>query len=77
MAYGTATIWMRGEQMHFEILVEDHSGKKALDILVPKIIGDSHTFKVISYKGIGRIPRNMRDSDNASNAYYWKTCPSS
>lgn len=51
--------------MHFEILVEDQSGKKALDILVPKIIGDKHTFKVYHYKGIGRIPKNLwskRDS---------------
>lgn len=48
--------------MHFEILVEDISGKKTLDILIPKII-DTHnyknTFKVISYKGIGRIPKNL------------------
>ena len=52
--------------MHFEILVEDQSGKKALDILIPKIIGDAHTFITHSYKGIGRIPRNMRDTDDAS-----------
>lgn len=51
--------------MHFEILVEDLSGKKALDILVPKIIGDMHTFKVHSYKGIGHIPRNMKDAKDA------------
>ena len=31
--------------MHFEILVEDSSGKKALDILMPKILGDQHTFR--------------------------------
>ena len=30
--------------MHFEVLVEDQSGKKALDILIPKIIGDQHSF---------------------------------
>lgn len=52
--------------MHFEILVEDQSGEKALDILVPEIIGDNHTFLIHSYKGIGRIPRNMRDTDDAS-----------
>lgn len=51
--------------MHFEILVEDQSGKKALDILVPKIIGSTHTFKVYSYKGIGRMPKNMRDAKDA------------
>lgn len=52
--------------MHFEILVEDQSGKKALDILVPKIIGDQHTFRVHPYKGIGRIPVNLRGVNNAS-----------
>jgi len=45
--------------MHFEILVEDQSGKKALDILVPKIIGTDQTFTVHPYKGIGRIPKNL------------------
>ncbi|HLD63457.1 MAG TPA: hypothetical protein VI913_01010 [Candidatus Peribacteraceae bacterium] len=52
--------------MHFEILVEDQSGKKALDILVPKIIGDGHTFKVHPYKGIGRIPQNLNGKADAS-----------
>jgi len=51
--------------VHLEILVEDQSGKKALDILVPKIIGDEHTFKVRSYKGMSRIPKNMKDTDDA------------
>lgn len=45
--------------MHFEILVEDQSGKKTLDILLPKILGGKHTFKVHPYKGIGQIPKNL------------------
>lgn len=45
--------------MHFEILVEDASGKKALDILVPKILSPGDTYRVHSYKGIGHIPRNL------------------
>jgi hypothetical protein len=45
--------------MHFEILVEDQSGKHALEILVPRIIDETHTCRVISYKGIGRIPKNL------------------
>ena len=53
--------------MHFEILVEDQSGKRMLDILIPKIIGDQHTFRVIDYRGIGRIPRNLTSSTNARN----------
>jgi hypothetical protein len=48
--------------MHIELLVEDLSGKKALDVLVPKILADHHTFRVHSYKGIGRIPKNMKDA---------------
>ncbi|WP_333878886.1 DUF4276 family protein [Methylobacter sp.] len=52
--------------MHFEILVEDHSGKKMLDILIPKIIGDKHTFRIIDYKGIGRIPKNMKPGADPS-----------
>ena len=40
--------------MQFEILVEDRSGKRALYVLIPKIIGAQDTFKVIAYKGIGR-----------------------
>jgi len=57
---------MQGETMHFEILVEDQSGKVALDILVPKIIGNNHTFDVKSYKGVGRIPKNMNAGVDAS-----------
>ena len=51
--------------MHFEILVEDSSGKKALDVLMPKILGDQHTFRVINYRGVGRIPRNLRSRADA------------
>ncbi len=51
--------------MHFEILVEDQSGKKALDIIVPKIIGDTNTFTVHHYKGIGRIPKNLGPNTDA------------
>lgn len=50
--------------MHFEILIEDRSGKKVLDILIPKIIGNDHTFRVHPYKGIGRIPKNLSASSD-------------
>ena len=48
--------------MHFEILIEDQSGKAMLEILIPKIIGEQHTSKVYAYKGIGHIPKNLRSS---------------
>ena len=51
--------------MHFEILVEDRSGKKALDILIPRIIDAQDTFKVRGYKEIGHIPKNLSSSANA------------
>ncbi len=45
--------------MHFEFLIEDLSGKKTLEILVKKVIDKEHTWKIHSYKGIGRIPVGM------------------
>ena len=51
--------------MHFEILVEDQSGKEALDILLPKIIDVRDTFKVRGYKGIGHIPKDLSSAANA------------
>ena len=61
--------------MHLEILVEDQSGKKALDILVPKIIENKHTFVVHPYKGIGRIPKDMRDIRDASKRILMDNLP--
>lgn len=49
--------------MHFEIFAEDQSGKKALDVLIPRIISKEHTFNVRSYKGIGKIPKRGTDRD--------------
>jgi hypothetical protein len=61
--------------MHFEILVEDQSGKKMLEILVPKMIGEGHSYNVISYKGVGHIPTNMRDTKTASNRILLENLP--
>ena len=49
--------------MHFEVLIEDKSGKIALDIILCKILGRNyteHSWEIHPYKGIGRIPRNLR-----------------
>lgn len=48
--------------MHIEILVEDSSGEKLLQVLLPKLLGpydDPHTWRLHAYKGIGRIPRDL------------------
>lgn len=54
-------------ELHFEILVEDLSGKVALDILMPKIVGKEHTYRVINYRGIGRIPPNLKNRSDVRN----------
>lgn len=46
--------------MHFEFLVEDLSGKRFLDILLPSVLVEPHTFRVFSYKGIGRVPQSLK-----------------
>lgn len=49
--------------MHFEILIEDRSGELLLESLLPKILGsngDSHTWRTHAYKGIGRVPPDLR-----------------
>lgn len=52
--------------MHFEILVEDISGKALLDILLPKILAGTkgNTFTVHAYKGIGSIPKDLKTSQD-------------
>lgn len=52
--------------MHFEILVEDQAGEKALEILMPKIIGEQHTWDFHYYRGIGRIPPNLKGKTDVS-----------
>lgn len=53
--------------MHFEILVEDLSGKTALNILIPKVIRIDDTFRVISYRGIGHIPKDLQSRTDVQN----------
>ena len=52
--------------MHFEVLVEDASGKSALDIFMPKIVGRGDTYRVIPYRGIGHVPRDLQGSTDPS-----------
>lgn len=52
--------------MHFEVLVEDVSGKRMLDHLIPEVIDASHSFRVLSYKGIGRIPKGLSAGSDAN-----------
>lgn len=48
--------------MHIEILVEDSSGEKLLEVLPPRLLGSQgkpHTWRLHPYKGIGRIPAGL------------------
>ncbi len=48
--------------MHIEILVEDSSGATLLEVLLPQLLGvqgDSNTWRVHAYKGIGKIPQGI------------------
>jgi len=52
--------------MHFEFLIEDQSGAKAMKILAPKFLGGTNTFRIHSYKGIGHIPKGLKPKSDAS-----------
>lgn len=51
--------------MHLEFLVEDKSGQVLLEILLPKLLG-GHSFRVHSYKGVGRLPNDLHTTADPS-----------
>ncbi len=61
--------------MHFEILVEDRSGKDALKVLIPKIIRNQDTFKVRFYQGRGDIPKNLKNPTNVNKHFLLNQLP--
>lgn len=49
--------------MHFEVLAEDASGGKALEVVMQKILGanySEHSWEIIEYRGLGHIPADLR-----------------
>ena len=49
--------------MHFEVLTEDSSGSVVVEAILEKIFPDSlsiHTWEVYAYRGLGRIPKNLK-----------------
>lgn len=55
--------------MHIEILVEDQSGEKLLETLLPQLLGsqgEPHTWRLFAYKGIGRIPQGLSTKGDPS-----------
>ncbi|WP_373526466.1 DUF4276 family protein [Nostoc sp.] len=55
--------------MHIEFLVEEPSTEVALNFLVPKIIGDIHTFKIHNFQNkdrlLKRLPERMKSYVNS------------
>jgi len=51
--------------MHLEILVEDASGACLLERLMPRILGNEHTWRIHPYKGIGHLPPGMKPKSDA------------
>jgi hypothetical protein len=48
--------------VHFEFLVEDSSGRELLEILLPLLLGEqgvNHSWRIHSYRGIGRLPKEI------------------
>ena len=48
--------------MHIEILVEDSSGEKLLQMLLPQFLGplgEPHTWRLHAYKGFGGMPKGL------------------
>jgi hypothetical protein len=61
--------------MHFDILVEDLSGKKLLEALVPKIVGAPHSWEIFSYKGCGVLPKDLKTRQDASKRILLEQLP--
>jgi hypothetical protein len=61
--------------MHYEILVEDQSGKIALEHLLPLMIPEGSTFKIHPYRGIGQLPRNLHRKPDPSKRALMNNLP--
>jgi predicted DNA-binding protein (UPF0251 family) len=70
-------IWkdIKEVDMHIEFLVEDVSGERMLEILLPKILSKEDTYTIHSYKGIGHIPRNMKPRTDANKRILLDSLP--
>ncbi len=65
--------------MHIEVLAEDQSGSIALEHILEKILGANgsvHSWRIHSYKGIGRLPKNLRGIPNPANRLLLDLLPS-
>lgn len=55
--------------MHIEILTEDSSGAKLLEIIIPAVLGEQgnpHTWRTHAYRGVGRLPKGLTSTGDPS-----------
>jgi hypothetical protein len=53
--------------MHFEFLIEDQSGANAMEVLLPKLLGNNASYRIIKgYNGLGHLPKGLKPKTGAS-----------
>ena len=65
--------------MHFEILVEDGSGKIFLDLVLEKILGENrtaHSWTIHHHKGLGVLPKYLNRPPNPQYLQLLELLPS-
>ena len=65
MVYGTVIILKGEATVYVELLIEDISGKTAMDILIPKLVDSGMAIITHHYKGITRIPKGLKPKTDA------------
>lgn len=61
--------------IHFEVLVEDSSGKRMLEHVLPRIVKEQATFTIHSYRGVGRIQKNETSARQAKKKFLLNQLP--
>ena len=64
--------------MHFEVLVEGQSGGIALESILEQILGANgsvHTWRVITYRGLGHVPRDLHRTIDPSKRHLLNQWP--
>lgn len=62
--------------MHIEFLIEDLSGERILQTLIPRILKDHVTYNIHKYKGIGHIPKKLSTASEIKSKMLLNNLPS-
>ena len=62
--------------MHFEFLLEDQSGARAMNILLPKLFVNNDTYRIKRpYRGLGKLPKDLKPKSDASKRILLEQLP--